>query len=457
MYRKAKNLVNIGLLILSGAVYALTMVYLLGRFGFLLGILISGAVFLLMAFIYINLFKYLSRKLFKRIILSGFNRRLNDFYEKVRVSFTINDFLDIIHQVLENQADFSVVWLNGNTFSTIYHSPQHISSDPKSIEKLMKTYKDDNEGMYFIDRSLELADNPKNAYGILYHYQGYLFFMLSNYLDVYDPDLFRNIDNEFKSFVNRLETIERMFSLSSISQEWKLLAETQQSFLPEKIPDVAGLEVSVHYQALVNVSGDYYDVIRIDEERSLFVLGDVSGKGLSAALIMGIIMNTVKIIEDKTDIVSVINSVDEAIKNMGFDGKFTALFLGMYHRGTGVLTYVNAGIPEPWVVSKGVIKLVSANLPLIGIMDLGEIKTETMQLYPDDVLIIGSDGVYEAEDADHNQLGDTQYYKDTILKSVSGSADQISEDIIRMITEFSRDGKIRDDIALLVVKVRGEA
>lgn len=456
MYRKAKLSANIILIILIGLFYSASIALALKHFSFLIGIFISGAIFLFFSFIYVRLYQYISKKLFHKIVLSGLNKNINDFHDKIRVSFTINDFLDIIHGILESKTDFSVIWLNGKTFSTIYHSPHYLTSNAKIIELLMKRYKDEKEGMYLINDEFHKIRDIKKTTGILYNYQGYLFFVFSHYLKVYDLDLFVNIDNEFKSFINRLETIERMFSLSSISQEWKLLAETQQSFLPERIPDVAGLDVSVHYQALVNVSGDYYDVFRIDDEYSLFVLGDVSGKGLSAALIMGIIMNTIKIIENKTDLPSIIHYVDYAIKNMGFDGKFTALFLGLYHNKTQKLTYVNAGIPEPWVVSEGVVKLVSSNLPLIGIMELGKIQPEEMRLYPNDVIIIASDGVSEAEDADHNQLGDASHYKDTIIENVNKSAQGVSNVILNMIEDFSKDGRIRDDIALMVVKVRNE-
>ena len=93
------------------------------------------------------------------------------------------------------------------------------------------------------------------------------------------------------------------------------------------MPEVRRLELASYFRPLVNVSGDYYTVLPLDEHKTLVMLGDVSGKGLAAALVMGLVLNTVKIMEDKEDLVSVIYSIDRAIKDMKLQDKYTVLFI----------------------------------------------------------------------------------------------------------------------------------
>ena len=387
-------------------------------------------------------------------MLSGFNRKIYDFYDKVKVAFSINDFINIVKSVLEDTADFGAVWINTKNSSNIYSSPLRFYTHPDNIRRLIGDFKGFDNGIYFLSRSYKVVSNLKKAFVVMFSFQDYNLFLFSNYLALFDRGLFDEAYKEFGVYLKRVETIENMFSLSAISKEWALLAKTQKSFLSEKIPDINGLDINTYYEALVNVSGDYYDVIRIDDNKSLIILGDVAGKGLSAALIMGIIINTVKIVDKKDDLVKIIKLVDAAIKDMDFETRFTAMFLGLYDNSAKTLQFINAGIPEPWFVSDGVINPIPANCPLIGIIDLGIVQMETINLKPGDLLFIATDGLSEIENENRTMLGDSPDFKEMVIANADNSAEEISRKIVEAAKGFNPNGVIRDDIAFFVIKVK---
>lgn len=413
---------------------------------------VSGLSFLVLSFAYVMVRNITDKQLYKKYVLSGFNKRLYDFCEKIRVSFSINDLTAAIQEILEDEADFAVLWFDSKNGNKIYNSPARKTGDAVFIKDLLSHYKGYKEGMYFLDSGNTVCKKMSRAEGVLISGKDYLLFFYSHYLPVFDRNLFDEVHREFLNYLTRVETTEKMFSLSAISKEWSLLAETQKSFLPESVPELPGLDTSLYYEALVNVSGDYYFLTPVDENRSLIVTGDVSGKGLSAALIMGIIINTIKIVENKADILKILKLIDTAIKDMEFDGKFTAIFIGLYDRSSKELSYINAGMPEPWLVSDFVIKILSSNCPLVGIIDLGEVVVQKAEVKTGDILIIATDGLTEIENEEGLQLMDSPDYKEVILNHTNFDSQGIVDAIIGMSKNYSEQGKLRDDISLIVSK-----
>src|SRR5574344_1414389 len=115
------------------------------------------------------------------------------------------------------------------------------------------------------------------------------------------------------------------------------------------------------------------------------MLGDVSGKGLPAALIMGLVMNTVKIIENKEDLVGVVKAVDKAIKGMHLQDKYTVMFIGIIDTNKMNIRYINASMSDPIIVTKAPngyrIKPLTSNCSLVGIIDLDDIHVDEQRLF----------------------------------------------------------------------------
>ena len=229
------------------------------------------------------------------------------------------------------------------------------------------------------------------------------------------------------------------------------------SFLPHDIPEIPHLKIATYYRPLVNVSGDYYSILPISSSKTLLMLGDVSGKGLPAALIMGLVMNTVKIIENKEDLVSMIQSVDRAIKNMHLQDKYTVLFLGIVDTEAMKITYINASMSDPIILTRSPegyrIKSLASNASLVGIIDMDDVTVSEHRLFRGDSILLATDGVSEVMDDNGVELGDTELFKQTLQSGASKQPQQFVNDIVDLIMKYNGDKRLHDDITMMIAKV----
>ena len=208
---------------------------------------------------------------------------------------------------------------------------------------------------------------------------------------------------------------------------------------------------------LVNVSGDYYSILPIDANKTLLMLGDVSGKGLPAALIMGLVMNTVKIIEDKEDLVGVLHAIDKAIKGMHLQDKYTVLFLSIVDTEKMKIRYINASMSDPLILSPAPdgyrIKPLTSNASLIGILDVGDVTVAEKRLFRGDTILMATDGVSEVMDDDGVELGDTDLFKKCLVTGAAKSPQEFVNDIVDLIWKYNGDKKLHDDVTMMIAKV----
>jgi serine phosphatase RsbU (regulator of sigma subunit) len=172
---------------------------------------------------------------------------------------------------------------------------------------------------------------------------------------------------------------------------------------------------------------------------------------------MGVIMNTVKILDNKEDLPGVIRAIDSAIKSMRLQDKYAVLFIAIVDTKAMKITYVNASMADPLIITKSPggykIKPLQSNCSLVGIIDLDEIQQAEMPLYRGDVLLMASDGVSEVMDSSGVELGDTELYLNTIKNSAHKAARHFVNDIADLVLEYNGDKKLRDDVTMLVAKI----
>ena len=187
------------------------------------------------------------------------------------------------------------------------------------------------------------------------------------------------------------------------------------------------------------------------------MLGDVSGKGLAAALVMGLVMNTVKILENKDDLPNMIRAVDKAIKGMKLQDKYTVLFLGIVDTEAMTIRYVNASMSDPLIITRSPtgyrIKPLTSNCSLVGIIELDEVNVTEQRLFRGDVILMASDGVSEVMNEEGVELGDTELYRDTITASAEKSPKEFIDDVVNLVLTYNGGKKLRDDVTMMVAKV----
>jgi serine phosphatase RsbU (regulator of sigma subunit) len=457
-YRRARGLVEAGAT--AAAAVAILIVPLVAGAG--LGIPTVTAIGALVFAAIFAARNRLAAALDKAVYQSRFRKPetkiILDFCERVGVCFTILDLVEAVRDKLERQADMGVIFLRSNTWEIIYQSPSAAVNDAQTIDLLGKRFRELSEGFCFISDDLTLASSNEGARGFLINAKGFHFFVFTRLCPLIELEAFRTLYGEIRIYFDRVITISDLFEVASLSKEWELIAETQRSFLPRSLPKVEKLELSVVYRPLINVSGDYYDVIPVDESRTLLLIGDVSGKGLAAALIMGIIVNTVRVAKDKTDLPALVRNIDASVREMGFDDKYTVLFIGIVDTKERTLRYVNAAMADPIIVSQTAlgprIRRLEPTMGIVGLVPLeGEIEVEEQSLRTDEIILLASDGVTEVADDSGARLGEIEIFERTILQNSKVGADEFVAAVSGLLYTYMGDKPLKDDVTILAAKV----
>lgn len=389
---------------------------------------------------------------------SGYTAYINKFIDALRFCYSFDDFYKQISEILELQADCAVLFIDREKNYVLYNSPDRISSYYTTRDVLSNNFPAGwKDGFYYLGNKYGIVSSYRQARGFFICYQGKQFFVFNRYTILFDTEIYSKLTEEFFRFIERTKIISNLSEISSLTKEWEQLADTQVSFLPHDIPNIPHLKIATYYRPLVNVSGDYYSILPIDSSKTLLMLGDVSGKGLPAALIMGLVMNTVKIIENKEDLVALIQAVDSAIKGMHLQDKYTVLFLGIVDTEEMKIRYVNASMSDPIVLSRAPdgyrIKELTSSASVVGIIDMDDVHVNEMRLFRGDTILLATDGVSEVMDDNGVELGDTEEYIQTLKSSAAKQPQQFVEDIVDLIMRYNGDKRLHDDVTMMVAKV----
>ena len=421
--------------------------------------LLGSALFLIEVIFSSVILKYAYEKIKADESKKVFNKMANSVIDNLRFCYTQGDLIKLISGVLEEKADASCI-LFDHLGQIIYNSTSSFASNPETFKKLKEISKNLKDGTYFFDDSYNLCDIPKARMVDFSFSETHLFIVWRGIKDV-DAEFVPPMLTELKSFAQRANILSKLIYISELSQEWKQVSQTQLSFLPRSVPNIKGLDIGAYFKPLVNVSGDYYTFVEVSASKTLFVLGDVSGKGLAAALVMGVIVNTIKIAKDKEDLKGLIRLIDKAIKRMNLMDKYTVLFLGLIDTEAMTLRYVNASIENPMILTKShdglKVKTLDSTCSIVGIIDIDEMEEEEKQLYNGDVLLIQSDGVPEAMNSEGVELGETDFYLENIKSfAEKENAQGIVDSIANMALQYAHGKKMRDDVTIVCCRIKGE-
>jgi serine phosphatase RsbU (regulator of sigma subunit) len=456
-YRTTRNIVETGTTAAAALAFLIVPLVAAAGFPFLPAAVVAAAAFIALFALRDTVASALERRAYGLSFQGRETRLVMEFSERVGICFTILDLVDAIREKLEKAADMGAVLVKSASWEIVYQSPAAASSDMRLVETLAANFRDAPEGVSFMNENLFPAKVGTQARGFVIRVGEYHLFVLTRLCSRVEPEAFRTLHGELGSYFERVTTISELFEVASLSKEWQLIAETQRSFLPKQLPVPAKLELSVFYRPLVNVSGDYYDAIPVDESRTLLVVGDVSGKGLAAALIMGIIVNTIRVAKDKADLPALIRSVDAAVRDMGFDDKYTVMFLGLMDTAKRTLRYVNAAMADPIIITQTatgprVLRL-EPTMGLVGLVPFDEVVVEELPLRTDEILLLASDGVTEVADASGARLGETELFERSLGNmSKLGCSDFVSS-VSAMLYSYVGDRPLKDDVTILAAKV----
>jgi serine phosphatase RsbU (regulator of sigma subunit) len=258
--------------------------------------------------------------------------------------------------------------------------------------------------------------------------------------------------------VENATLVEVRLERERLERELSLASEIQQRFQPTAPPIVPGYELQGISFPCYEIGGDYYDFIEREDGRLVIALGDVSGKGTAAALLMSSLHAAVHAQSGSHDtLVATISAVNRYLADNIPANRFVTLFYAELEPESGALAFLNAGHNPPLIVhSAGTVEqLASGGLPL-GIKRDADYREGRSQLQPGDVLVIYSDGVTEAMSPSGEEFGPTRLYE-VVSRNIEASAAGIRDRIESSLTKFSQGTSAADDITLVIVKRQAEA
>lgn len=257
--------------------------------------------------------------------------------------------------------------------------------------------------------------------------------------------------------VENARLTEARFQQERLERELQLAMEIQQRFQPTASPQVPGYEFQGISFPCYEIGGDYYDFIQRDDGRLVIALGDVSGKGTAAALLMSSLHAAIHAQTGSHDtIVETISAVNKYLAENIPPNRFVTLFYAELDPESGAVSFLNAGHNPPLIVHAAgtVEQLASGGLPL-GIRADADYREGRTHMQMGDVLVIYSDGVTEAASPSGEEFGPTRLYE-VVSRNVDASAAGIRDRIESALTKFSQGTKAADDITLVIVKRQAE-
>lgn len=282
-------------------------------------------------------------------------------------------------------------------------------------------------------------------------------------LYVDSPGLIRNFDADDLTLLTVLGNIAAVrleqARLQEIEQNERLIAreleqafEIQKGLLPQSLPAMPGIEVSARSVPCKTIGGDYYDVLEMADGRMGFVVADVAGKGLSAALVMSNLQARVQALyEAEPDLARLVSKLNHSLRANTPDNRFITGFFAMLDPKTGRIDYSNAGHNPPILVrASGSTELLSVGGPVLGILQNIPYVHGTAYLEPGDRLVLYTDGVSEA-----NNPSDEEFGEETIRQIAAGCADRSATETLleigRQLRLFLNGRALGDDMTLMVV------
>jgi sigma-B regulation protein RsbU (phosphoserine phosphatase) len=237
---------------------------------------------------------------------------------------------------------------------------------------------------------------------------------------------------------------------AALKRELELASKMQSMLIPNELPHNEKLDVAAFYQPHQEVGGDYYDFVQISEDEIAFCMADVSGKGVSAAILMSNFQGNIRaLMETSMSLEDMVATLNERILASAKGEKFITLFIARYSIKTRKLIYINAGHNPPLLATKSGIKELQNGCTILGMFDQLPSVNAGMEMLPEEAVVVSyTDGVTEIENNEGEQFG-MERLADAITLNGSKSMEVMLGAIFQNIETHRGKMNTVDDIALL--------
>ncbi|MGH9435354.1 MAG: PP2C family protein-serine/threonine phosphatase [Terriglobia bacterium] len=275
------------------------------------------------------------------------------------------------------------------------------------------------------------------------------------------------------AFDTMTASVERLMAESReklrLESELNIAREVQQQLFPQNAPEVDGACMFGECRPARGVSGDYYDFLKFGHAQVGLVLGDVSGKGIYAALLMAGIQSAVRAqlydgnfpAADQRghnghsfSTAVALDRLNRQVYENTPDAKYATFFYALFDAGKRTLLYTNAGHPPPFLFRRNTLSRLDAGGTVLGIFPGSRYQQELVHLEPGDVVVAYTDGLVEPENSYGEEFGEARLAK-IIREAIDAPPEIVAEGIYRGIFDWTGSTEPQDDMTMLYLKTTG--
>ena len=259
--------------------------------------------------------------------------------------------------------------------------------------------------------------------------------------------------NEMTSSITEL--IEEQRKGQRLESEISIAREVQEQLFPQSIPQVEGVELAAICRAARVVSGDYYDFIRLSPCRIGIAVADISGKGISAALLMASLQAALRsqaVLDANASTAQLVSRLNHHLFHNTSDERYATFFYGVFDSSTRTLEYTNAGHCAPVFVADGKVAKLDTGGTVVGLFAEAQYESGTINAPPDSLLVVFSDGLIEPENVYGEEFG-TQRLSDEILRHRDAPPQRLAESLIDSAEQWAGTPEQADDMTVVVARL----
>ncbi len=273
--------------------------------------------------------------------------------------------------------------------------------------------------------------------------------------DLYNKIQFiTTITNIIAVAIENKRLFKKQIEQERYKREMELASQVQQMLIPNELPYDDKIAISMIYKPHYNIGGDYLDVIKFDKNRYAFCIADISGKGVSAALLMANFQATIQsLIFQYRDLETFVFALNQSVYKITKGDRFITFFVAEVDLNQMTLKYVNAGHYPPLLVKNNVVERLDKGCTFIGAFEkLANIKEEQITIDRDMMVVCFTDGLPEMRNSEDQYFADSLLEKYT-LENVDLAPRVFNQGLLNIIDNFRGDAEINDDIAVLTCKI----
>jgi sigma-B regulation protein RsbU (phosphoserine phosphatase) len=243
-----------------------------------------------------------------------------------------------------------------------------------------------------------------------------------------------------------------------VNREMEIAREVQERLFPQEMPNIVGASVAGACRAALGVGGDYYDVFSLEDGRLGLAIGDVSGKGISAALLMASLRASLRgvTLDNPRNFALLMHKVNVLVYEASASNRYATFFFAAYDPRTRRLECVNAGHNPPVLLRNGQVIRLEAGGPVVGLLPLAPYLEQALTLEPGDLLLLYTDGISEAM-----THADEEWGEDRMIAAASEVRSKNAAEVLHALfaacDKFTAGAPQHDDMTMLILKLDAPA